>query len=159
MVLAYLLLGVAQAFGLLLVAIGAPGVWVQLASIAGFAWWTGFQPISPIPILILATLALTADVVAASTGASRLDSEDRTKMGVMGILAGGAGAIVGLRFPLVGSLFGGLIGTLVGTAAGLIRLPPASRAIAGTFSLWIATSMRTATGIAVAVFTTLTLLR
>lgn len=157
--LGYVVLALSQALGLLLSPFGAVGVWLQLASLAVFGWWTGFSVVRSIPLLLLVTLALTAEVTYAAIGASRADTGLRRRVGFVALVGSGFGAILGVvLFPTLGSMFGALFGGLIGSLLGLVGAQRIRGGGQPLGSLVVATTMRTTTGVAIATFTTLVLL-
>ena len=157
--LAHLLLGVAQAIGLLMIPFGAPGVWLQLAALAAFGWWTDFAVVGPIPILILVILALAAELAALALSSKSLDAKLRRRVGLSGFAGGGAGAAIGIPVPLLGSMFGALVGALVGSTLGTLGARAERSGCGALGGLLVATSLKTAAGFAVAAFTFFMLLR
>jgi hypothetical protein len=158
-VLAYVLLAVAQTVGLLLILFGAPGLWLQLVALGLFGWWTGFIEFGPIPVLIMVTLALCAELVKLLAIRKQIDKGVRRRVALAGLAGGGAGAAMGSPLPLLGSMFGAFIGAFTGSIIGIIGARPAGENRAALGGLVIATTMRTAAGIVIAVFTLLVLLR
>jgi len=63
-VLAYLLLVVGHAAGLVLLGFGAPGIWLQLAALTFFGWLTDFALIRVPHISTLLLLTVSAEVFA-----------------------------------------------------------------------------------------------
>jgi hypothetical protein len=157
-VLAYVLLGLAQASGLALIASGRAGIWLQLAAVSAFGWSTDFAPVRAVQLFILIALGISAELLAITVGASRVDLRAQPRVGYGGLIGGGLGVAVGLNFPLLGSTLGALAGALAGTtlAASMRR---------GTFrwnvlgAMIIAMTVRLAAGIIIAIFTLLTLIR
>jgi hypothetical protein len=159
-VVAYVLLGLAQVTGLLMIPFGAPGVWVQLAALLGFAWWTDFAVIGVIPILILTIVALAAELAAlALSGSKAFETKIRRRVGFAGLAGGGAGAAVGVPLPVLGSVFGALLGAFVGSPVGTFGTRVQRSSYAAMGGLLIATALKTAAGLAVAIFVSLVLLR
>jgi hypothetical protein len=158
-VLAYVLLAVAQAIGLLLIPFGVPGIWLQLAALGLFGWWTRFSEIGAIPIGILVTLALGAELVKLLAMRGRVDDRVRRRVGLGGLAGSGFGAVIGSPLPLLGSMFGTFIGALVGTVVGVISAGSTADSRGSLLGLVLAMTMKTAAGVVVAVFTLLILLR
>jgi hypothetical protein len=158
-VVAYLLLGIGQAVGLVVTALGWPGLWVQLASLALFGWWSGFEVVAVIPLVLLVAMAVIAESFEAVLTGGRADRSRRRRSGITALAGGTAGAALGASFPLVGSLFGAVggafVGSLIGATASRARYPTFS-ALAGES---IAMAVKTAAALVVAVFAILTLMR
>ena len=101
--------------GLLVVPLGIPGIWViPLVALA-----YRFLPIpiefSWIIILVLAGLALLAEILEYYLGAKSASKAGATKWGVIGAIIGGiAGAVIGVPIFLVGSVIGMFIGAFLG---------------------------------------------
>lgn len=113
--MAYSLLALAEVAGLLLIPFGLPGLWVQVAALAGFAWYTGFATVGPVPIVACVVLAGAAEWLEFSLGgryARRYGGGRRAAWGA--ILGGVAGAILGVPVPVVGSVVGSLVGSFAG---------------------------------------------
>jgi len=157
-VIAYLLLGIAQVVGLVMIPFGFPGVWIQVAAIAGYAWWTEFALVGPIPVLILASLALMSEIAAMIFAESRSDTKARRRVGLAALLGGGAGALVGYPLPLLGSLFGGSLGAVLGSFMGVIGVRLDNPGGPSRAGMMIAATARTAAGLAAAIFTIFILL-
>jgi hypothetical protein len=155
-VLAYVLLGLAQVIGLLMIPFGAPGVWLMIAALAAFGWWTGFALVGPIPILLLAVVALAAELAALTLSSGTFDERFRRRVAFSGFFGGGAGAAIGIPLPLPGSLFGAFFGALIGSLLGTLgarAVQTEGSGCAAIGGLLVATSMRTAAGFAVAAST------
>jgi uncharacterized protein len=157
-VLAYLLLGIAQLVGLLMIPFGGPGVWVQLAALGVFGWWTEFGIIGTAPLLVLLLVALTAELIEPPLAGGRIDRPVRRRLGGAGLIGSIVGASVGFPLPLLGSLFGAFVGAIVGTSFGVLgaKTPGSGCATIGAQVLAMAT--RTAAGVVVAVFTLVSLM-
>ena len=150
---AYLLLGLAQVAGLLLTPFGAPGIWLQLGALGLFAWWSEFEPVGSIPLLVLVAIVLTAELAEAPLAGGRIERSLRRRAGGVGLAGAVAGAIAGVPFPLVGSLFGALLGALVGATIGGLSAPrPPRRGWATLGGQVLAMALRAAAGVGVALF-------
>ena len=157
--MAYLLLGAAQVVGLALVPFSGLGVWLQLGTVLLFAWRTGFEPIGIIPLLVLLGLGILSELVRLLVGAIRIRPAVRIRLGVAGLAGGLAGAAAGIALPLLGSMLAALAGAataiLVGASTRTFtaddRPPVAASALAMTLS--------TTTGVVVAIFTLLIIVR
>jgi uncharacterized protein YqgC (DUF456 family) len=162
---AYLLLALAQLLGLLLIPFGLPGLWLQVAALAGYGWWTDFTRVSTIPIVIVASLALLAEIAEFLLGgryARKYGGGRRAGYGA--VLGGIVGAVVGLPVPLPGSVFGALIGSFAGAL--LLELTTGRGTEAAARAGWgaligrvVATAMKGAVGVVIAVFTLFVALR
>jgi len=118
--LAYVLLGIAQVVGLALIPAGYPGVWLQLAAIAAFGWWSGFPEAGVVPLAILTVIALSAEITTFVAAGDRSDPELR-RAGSWTLAGGVGGAMAGHGVPVMGGLFGAVIGALLGLAVGRVR--------------------------------------
>jgi uncharacterized protein len=156
---ALVLLLAAQVVGLLLIVRGLPGVWLQVASLAGFAWYVDFQVVSVVTLGLVALLALLAEIAEFLLGGGyglRYAGGGRTALGAV---AGGlAGALLGLPLPLLGSVFGTMLGAFLGALALELTPPrgpdPALPAGCGPLAgRIVATGMRAAVGVIVLVIT------
>jgi uncharacterized protein YqgC (DUF456 family) len=113
-----LLLGVA-AVGLLVNIVGLPGLWLIVASLAGYAWLTGFDVYvgwpSLISVLVLAGLAEVAEFVAGSAGAAEAGGSKRAMLGAIvgGVLGG---VLLSIPIPLIGAIIGACLGAFLGSA-------------------------------------------
>lgn len=156
---AHLLLGVAQAGGLLALLLGWPGIWLQVASLALFAWWTGFQAVEVVPLALLAAIAVLAELfVVVVTGGGVTEVRHRPAA-TAGLVGGTVGVGLGAAYPLLGSLYGALLGALLGSllAAFGVRAPPAGFFARGAET--ISMGVRSAAAVVVAAFAILTILR
>jgi uncharacterized protein len=112
---AYALLAAAQVAGILLIPFGLPGIWLQLAALAAYAWFTGFATVGVASLAAVLLLALAAEWIEFSLGgrfARRYGGSRRAAWGA--ILGGIAGAFVGLPVPVVGSVIGSFVGSFAG---------------------------------------------
>ena len=150
---AYLLLGLAQVVGLLAIPFSPFGVWLQLAALGAFAWWTDFQEVGTIPLLVLATVLLAAELCEGALGIHAMDPAHRRVGGIGALIGAIAGAAAGLAFPLLGQLFGAVLG---GFAGGLLAVIAGRRRRRIRFFTLIgqglAVGLRAATGAVVATF-------
>ncbi len=118
-------LTVLNLFWLILVAVGLPGNWLMVLSVALVAWLTWipgvpaqeqmFRPATLIVLVSLAVLGEIVEFVAGAVGASRAGS---SRAGALAALAGGLiGGIAGtflIPIPVVGSLVGAAGGAGIG---------------------------------------------
>ncbi|MEX2582772.1 MAG: DUF456 family protein [Gemmatimonadota bacterium] len=156
---AYLLLGLGLAAGLLLIPFGWPGLWLQLGTLALFGWWSDFAPIGTVSLVLLVTVALIAELLEAILTGGRIGPARCRRSATGGIAGGCTGAAFGTAFPLLGSPFGALVGALLGAFVAALTGragPPRSVAILGET---IAMGVKTSAAVVVAVFTILTLMR
>lgn len=114
--MAYALLALAQLAGLLMVPLGLPGTWLQVAAIGAYAyvmpgragWWAfGIA-------LVLAAAAEVIEFVMGGRFARKYGGSRRAAWGA--ILGGLAGAFMGIPIPIIGSVIGAFIGAFVGAA-------------------------------------------
>lgn len=128
----YALLIAVQCCGLALNLASLPGLWLMVASLALYAWVTGFDHhVGWTGIIVVAALALIAEIVEFVAGAAGSAQAGGTKRSMVGSVVGGVvGAIVLtplIPIPVVGTLVGLCLGTFVGASATeyLIRTDPA----------------------------------
>lgn len=159
--MAYLLLVALQFIGLFLIVFGLPGLWLEVAAFAGFAWLTGFRTVGVVALTVVIGLALLAEIAELVLG-GRFGGGRRAAVGA--IVGGIVGAVVGLPIPLLGSIFGAMFGSFIG--AFLLELTrrqgttPALRVGWGALLGWItAIAMKVGVGVVILVFTLLTALR
>jgi len=115
--MAYALLVLAQVAGLLLVPLGLPGTWLQVAAIGAYAYATHWRLGWWIFAIALA-LAAVAEVVEFVMGgrfARRYGGSRRAAWGA--ILGGLVGAFLGVPVPVIGSVIGAFLGAFIGAAA------------------------------------------
>jgi hypothetical protein len=155
---AYLLLGVAQIAGLVLIAFGLPGAWVQLVAVAAIGWWTGFTFIGVAPLLILVTLLASGELLALLVRRRRLGPIATRKIGFAALIGGVGGGILGVFFPLMGSMIGVLLGASTGALIGGVRARSDGVAMGDLWGPIAAVIARTTAGVAVAAFTLLLLI-
>jgi uncharacterized protein len=158
-VVAYVLLGLGVATGLLAIPFGLPGLWLELVSLVTYGRWSKFAEIGPAPLVILAFIALTAELIEVVLLAPKMDEKARRRIGFAGLAGAGAGAALGVPFPLVGSIFGAYAGSILGAMLGSIR---AKRERSGCLSYGadlLGISTKVAAGVIIGVFTLLVLAR
>lgn len=112
----FVLLLAAQVAGVLLVPLGLPGTWLQVAAVGAFAWgthWRGGWWIFAVA-LGLAAAAEVVELVIGGRFARKYGGSRRAGWGA--ILGGVAGAIVGTPVPIVGSVIGAFVGAFAGAA-------------------------------------------
>lgn len=163
--MAYALLALAQAAGLLLIPFGLPGTWLQVLGLAGFAALTDFAVVGAVPIAAVLALAAAGEVVEFVLGgryARKYGGSTRAAWGA--ILGGLVGAFVGVPVFLVGSVIGAFAGAFAGAALlEMTRSPDARAALRvgwGAFlGRLVATAAKSAIGVAIAAVALLTALR
>ncbi len=157
--MAFVALMAAQVVGLFLVALGFPGLWLQVVALGVYAWAGGFVAVSPISVGVVVFLALLAELAEFLLGgryARKYGGGSRAALGA--IIGGVVGALLGLPIPLLGSVFGAMLGAFVG--AFLLELTtgrgatPALRAGWGAFlGRVVATAMKAGVGVVILVLT------
>jgi len=111
------LLGAICVVGLLLIPLGLPGLWVIVLGILGYAWLTGFRPLSAGLVALAIGLAVLGEVFEAWIGFSFAQRYGGSSRAGWGALVGGlVGAIVGVPLPIIGSVIGGFVGAFAGAA-------------------------------------------
>lgn len=150
--LAYVLLGLGQAAGLLLLPVWTGGLWLQLGSLALFAWATDFGLVGEIPLLILLAIAVLVEVVEPTLAGGRIDPRSRRAGGTASLVGAAAGSGAGIVLPLLGTLFGAFAGALA--AAGLAAATRATprRGAVDTVGLAFAFAVRATAAVAIAAF-------
>lgn len=112
-----LLLAVCCVAGLVLVALGLPGLWVMVLGVIGYGWLTGFHAIGAVTIAVVLGLAVVGEIVEWWVGfrcAARYGGSRRAGWGAL--LGGIVGAVVGVPVPVIGSVIGAFIGSFAGAA-------------------------------------------
>ena len=111
------LLALAQVVGLLLVPLGLPGTWLQVAAIGVFAYATRWGGTGWTVFGVALALAVVAEVIEFALGgrfARKYGGSRRAGWGA--ILGGLVGAFVGIPVPIIGSVIGAFIGAFAGAA-------------------------------------------
>ena len=155
--MAYLLLVVAQVAGLVLIAVGLPGLWVQVVAFGAFAYAGGFEQVSPISVGVAVFLALLAEMAEFLLGGRYAKKYGGGRRAAWGAILGGVvGALLGFPIPLLGSVFGAMLGAFLG--AFLLELTagrgasPALRAGWGAFvDRVVATAVKAGVGVVILV--------
>ena len=162
-ILAALLLGACSVAGLVLVALGLPGLWVIVAAVCGYAALPGVTAFGWGTIAIVLALAVLGELVELWLGYGLARRYGGSKRAGWGALLGGlAGAIVGVPVPIVGSVVGSFLGSFVGAAVLEYTRAPDGALRAGWGALLgriAATSAKMALGIAMAVVAVFNALR
>lgn len=103
--------------GLVLVALGLPGLWVMVLGVIGYGWLTGFHTIGVVTIAIVLGLALVGEIVEWWMGFWFAERYGGSRRAGWGALIGGiVGAVVGVPVPIVGSVIGAFVGSFAGAA-------------------------------------------
>ena len=114
-VLPALLLGVCTIFGLLLVPLGLPGLWVMVAGIVGYGWLTDFRSVGVATIGVALGLAFLGEIVEWWLGFRFARTYGGSRRSAWGALVGGiVGAAMGVPVPIVGSMIGAFLGSFAG---------------------------------------------
>jgi uncharacterized protein len=163
--MALALLVAVQVIGLILTALGLPGLWLQVVALGAFAWMGDFVTVSPISVGVVVFLALLAEMAEFLLGgryARKYGGGSRAALGA--IIGGIVGALVGFPLPLLGSVFGAMLGAFLG--AFLLELTtgrgatPALRAGWGAFlGRVVATAMKAGVGVVILVLTVIVAVR
>lgn len=161
MSVAWGILALVQVAGLLLIPFGLPGTWVQIAALLGFAWWGGFEAVSPWTVAGLVVLAALAEGLEFWMGGRYAEKYGGSKRSAWGAILGGiAGAIVGVPIPLIGSVIGAFVGSFAGAMVfeltaqkkGATDVGAATRVGWGALvGRLLSTAMKSAVGVAIAV--------
>ncbi|HXL10302.1 MAG TPA: DUF456 family protein [Gemmatimonadales bacterium] len=112
---AVVLLGLCSIAGLVLVALGLPGLWLICAAVLVFGLLTSFHAIGFVTITIMVGLALLGELLELWLGfglARRYGASPRAGWGAL--LGGLVGAVVGVPVPVVGSVIGAILGCFAG---------------------------------------------
>src|ERR1043165_6503195 len=149
--------------GLVLVALGMPGLWLIVTAVCGFALLPRFHGFGVGTVAIVLALALLGELVELWMGyglARRYGGSRRSGWGAL--LGGLAGAVVGVPIPIVGSVIGSLVGAFIGAALFEYTLAPEGALRAGWGALVgriVAPSAKMAMGIVMAVVAIFSALR
>jgi uncharacterized protein YqgC (DUF456 family) len=117
----YLLLLLTMAFGLFLNILGLPGLWLNVAAVAAYAWITGFDGYvgwASLGTLIgLAVVAEIIEFVAGGAGAKSAGGTRRAMLGgIIGAMIGGVFLSL-LPIPIVSTIVGACLGAFLGASA------------------------------------------
>jgi len=163
-VLAVLLVTVSIA-GLVLIALGLPGLWVIVAAVVIGGTVTGFHTIGAGTIAIVIALALLGELFELWFGYGLARRYGGSKRAGWGALIGGlVGAIVGVPVPIIGSVIGGFVGAFAGaTLLEYSRSPVAGTAVRAGWGALLgrvaATAAKMTLGIVIAVVAVFAALR
>jgi len=112
------MLGLCSVTGLVLIALGLPGIWLIVAAVVGGGALTGFHAIGWGTIAIAVALALLGELFELWFGFGLARRYGGSKRAGWGALIGGlVGAVVGVPVPVIGSVIGGFVGALLGRVA------------------------------------------
>jgi uncharacterized protein len=101
--------------GLVLLALGLPGLWLIVAAVLACGAFTGFQAIGWGTIAVVFALALLGELLELWLGfglAKRYGGSHRAGWGAL--VGGLVGAVIGVPVPVLGSILGSLIGSFAG---------------------------------------------
>jgi len=117
--------------GLVLIALGLPGIWLIVTAVVLGGALTGFHGIGAGTIAIVIALALLGELFELWFGYGLARRYGGSKRAGWGALIGGlVGAIVGVPVPIIGSVIGGLVGAFAGaTLLEYSRSPVAGAAV------------------------------
>jgi uncharacterized protein YqgC (DUF456 family) len=116
-ILAWVVLGICDIAGLLLVPIGLPGLWVMVGGFLLFGWMTDFRSTGVWMIAAVLVLAFVGEVLESWLGfrfAKRHGGSSRSGWGAL--IGGLVGAGMGVPIPIIGSVIGAFFGSFVGAA-------------------------------------------
>src|SRR5256885_8575117 len=112
-----LLLGACIIFGLVLVLLGLPGLWVMVAGVVGYGWLTDFRSVGVATIAVVLGLAFLGEIIEACLGFRFARTFGGSRRSAWGALVGGiVGAVMGVPVPIVGSVIGAFLGSFAGAA-------------------------------------------
>jgi uncharacterized protein len=116
----YILMLIVSIFGLLINILGLPGLWVLVASVAGYAWLTGWNHFvgwpTMISLIVLGLIAETLEFMAGAAGSKAAGGRMRGMIGaVVGAMIGGIFLSI-LPIPVVSTIFGACLGAFFGAA-------------------------------------------
>src|SRR5436189_5744225 len=112
-----LLLGVSSILGLVLVPLGLPGLWVMVAGVVGYAWFTDFRSVGIATIVAVVGLAFLGEIIEGWLGFRFARTFGGSRRSAWGALVGGiVGAVMGVPVPIVGSVIGAFVGSFAGAA-------------------------------------------
>ncbi len=159
------LLVLAAVAGLVLIALGLPGLWVIVAAVVIGGVATGFHTIGAGTIAIVIALALLGELFELWFGYGLARRYGGSKRAGWGALIGGlVGAIVGVPVPIIGSVIGGFVGAFAGaTLLEYSRSPAAGAAVRAGWGALLgrvaATAAKMTLGIVIAVVAVFAALR
>jgi uncharacterized protein YqgC (DUF456 family) len=110
-----LLLALICLAGLVLVALGLPGLWVIVLAVLGYGALTNFRTVGLVTTIAVLALAGLGELLEAWLGFGLTRKYGGSKRAGWGALLGGVvGATVGVPVPVIGSVIGALIGAFAG---------------------------------------------
>lgn len=143
--------------GLVLVALGLPGLWVMLLGIIGYGWATDFRSIGVATIASASALAFAGEILEGWVGFHYSRKHGGSHRAGWGALLGGIiGALVGVPIPVVGSVIGSFAGSFLGAV--LLEYTASARTAGAIRAGWgallgrtWAVAAKTALGFAIAI--------
>jgi hypothetical protein len=156
---AYLLLGLAQAVGVVVTVLGWPGILIQIIALGVFAWFAGTTTFGVVPLAVLCGVGALGEIIYFLVG-GRIERHQRRRAGVLAV----AGAVIGLAIgqflvPLLGPMYGAVLGALIAVPFSAMGRKEEREGCATLARQAFAMGIRTAAGVVVAVFILLTLIR
>ena len=104
--------------GLLMTAVRLPGTWLIVLTAVGYGWFTGWERVSGVTVILLAAAATVGEIVefvASMVTAKRAGASRQAAWG--GLIGGFAGMILfSIPVPILGTLVGAILGCFVGAA-------------------------------------------
>lgn len=122
------LLFVALLFGLALVPLGLPGLWVMLG--ATLVYWMAVPAgdVGLVTLLVVSALVIAAEVLEFTVAGRYARTYGGSRRAAWGAVAGGiVGALIGVPVPVVGSLVGAFAGSFAGALVAELTVPRAVR--------------------------------
>jgi hypothetical protein len=157
--MAYLLLGLAQIAGVIITALGWPGIFIQIIGLGAFAWFVGTATFGVVPLAVLCGIGLLGEIIYLLIG-GRIELLQRRRAGLLAIVGAIVGLLVGnFVFPLVGPMYGAVAGALLTVSFSGVGRKEEGVGCAKLARQALAMGIRTAAGVVVAVFILLTLIR
>jgi uncharacterized protein YqgC (DUF456 family) len=115
--MAITLLVLAQVVGLLLVPLGLPGTWLQVAALGVFGYATRWGAGGWTVFAVAVAIAVAAEVIEFLIGGRYARKYGGSRRAGWGAILGGLiGAFVGIPIPVIGSVIGAFVGAFVGAA-------------------------------------------
>ncbi|MGH7427367.1 MAG: DUF456 family protein [Gemmatimonadales bacterium] len=109
------MLGLCFIIGLVLVPLGLPGLWVMVAGVVGYGWYTDFRTVGVATIAVVLVLAFVGEVIEMWVGFRLTKRYGGSNRAGWGALFGGiVGAVVGVPVPIIGSVIGAFVGSFAG---------------------------------------------
>jgi uncharacterized protein YqgC (DUF456 family) len=156
--LSIVLLGAVLLFCLMIIPVGLPGTWLMLLAAFLYGPVAGVPRIGTITLVVLACLALVAELIEFRASLSYTGRYGGSKRAGWGAIAGGLmGALIGLPVPVVGSILGAFAGAFAGALVGELSTgaggDAASKAAFGAVvGRAVATAVKCAVGVVMAVW-------